>query len=120
MAKLFDSFQRGFAQARADTARPAAPDQSRLRGEATQANGAAAAAAEQKAVADVTALAEQLTAEVALLAEVLRLSGVKTYLVGRFHPDKHPSANEAERETLTARLQQVNAAYEIAERTGSQ
>jgi len=84
------------------------------------------------ALAEVTALADQQQARIdelegelasspaALYAAVLHLPGIKTWLVSRFHPDKHPDANAAEREFLTACLQKVNAAYEAMERTGGQ
>jgi len=94
--------------------------------------GAAGNDNEKHSLAEVTALAEQLQARVdeleselaassgAVFAQVLRLSGVKTYLLARFHPDKHPEANETERRALTEDLQKINAAYEALERTGSQ
>jgi len=42
---------------------------------------------------------------------VLRLPGVEKWLRDRFHPDKHPKADEAERRLLNEATQKVNAAY---------
>jgi hypothetical protein len=116
MLGVIEGLRRGWAHGRA------APDAS------APAAGSADYAPEQQTLAEVVALAEALQARVdeleaereaspaALFAEALRLPGVKTWLLSRFHPDKHPDANEAERGVLTASLQKINAAYETLER----
>jgi hypothetical protein len=130
MTGFFDDFKRGFAQARADTARPALRRKPAVAddpgGEATPENGA-----DKESLAEVTALGEQyelrvkeLEAELAaspaaIYAEVLRLPGVKAWLANRFHPDK-PDVKDGEREWLTARMQKVNAAYAALEEKGRQ
>jgi phosphoenolpyruvate carboxylase len=48
------------------------------------------------------------------LAKTLRLPGVKTFLLNRFHPDKHPTADEKQRELLTEALKTITAAYALA------
>jgi hypothetical protein len=47
------------------------------------------------------------------MANVLRLPGVKTFLLQRFHPDAHPNASAAEREALTEAMKAINAAYAV-------
>jgi hypothetical protein len=79
-----------------------------------------------RVVAEVVALAEALQARVdeleaergdaGVIADVLRLPGVKIWLLARFHPDKHPHANEAERELHAQNFQKIKAVYEIVER----
>ena len=46
-----------------------------------------------------------------VLEAVLRLPGVEKWLRDRFHPDKHPKADDAERRLLNEATQKVNAAY---------
>jgi hypothetical protein len=129
MADVFDSFRRGFAQARADTARPSRREPAALEtATATGANGAGVSS-EQKSLAEVTALAEQyemrvneLEAELAaspaeIYAEVLRLPGVRQLLKSRFHPDKL-DINDGERQWMTERMQKVNAAYAALDKKG--
>jgi hypothetical protein len=114
MLAMFDDFRRGWARGRAvpaDAPQEAAGD----------------AGKELRSLAEVTELADQLQARVdelegeragsmgAVLTEVLRLPGVKMWLLAKFHPDKHPHANEAERDVHTQNFQKVNAAYEIIE-----
>ena len=53
----------------------------------------------------------QLTAGVEPMAKVLMLPGVKTFLLQRFHPDKHPEADEQQRRALTEAMQAITAAY---------
>jgi hypothetical protein len=49
------------------------------------------------------------------MARALRLPGVKPYLLGKFHPDKYPDADERQRELLTDALKTINAAYALAD-----
>ena len=48
------------------------------------------------------------------MARALLLPGVKTFLLQRFHPDKHPGADDRQRELLTSALKTINAAYAMA------
>jgi hypothetical protein len=48
------------------------------------------------------------------MAKTLRLPGVKTYLLQRFHPDKYPDADAEQRGLLTNALKTINAAYALA------
>jgi hypothetical protein len=124
MAGFLDDFKRGFAQARADTTRTKQRREPAGREPSTPAN----AADDKETFAETAALAEQLNARVneletqlagtAVYGEVLLLPGVKTYLVARFHPDKHRDANETERQGLTENLQKINTAYEALENKG--
>src|ERR1700733_1471490 len=45
------------------------------------------------------------------MAKVLRLPGVKTWLLQRFHPDKYPEADERQSELLNDAIKAINAAY---------
>jgi hypothetical protein len=65
---------------------------------------------------ELRATVEGLQAKAEVLADALRLPGVKLWLLAKFHPDKHPQANEAERAVHTQNFQKVNAAYEMIER----
>jgi hypothetical protein len=115
MLRIFEDWRQGWAQGRSSQADPAP-------------RGAGGDEDQDNALAELTDLAEQLQARVdeleaerdaspaELFASVLRLPGVKTWLLSRFHPDKHPDANETERRVLTDTLQKINAAYEILER----
>lgn len=47
------------------------------------------------------------------MAKVLRLPGVKTFLLQRFHPDTHPNASAAESEVFTEAMKAINVAYAI-------
>jgi hypothetical protein len=51
-----------------------------------------------------------------VFADVLRLPGVRSWLLSRFHPDQHRNANEAQRRVLIKILGKVSAAYELIER----
>lgn len=53
----------------------------------------------------------QLLAGVQPMARVLVLPGVKTFLLHRFHPDKHPDANEEQKLKLTEAMQMITAVY---------
>ena len=53
----------------------------------------------------------QLLAGVQPMARVLLLPGVKTFLLHRFHPDKHPDANEEQKQKLTEAMQMITAVY---------
>lgn len=55
----------------------------------------------------------QLTAGVEPMAKVLMLPGVKTFLLQRFHPDKHPEADEQQRQVFTEAMQAITAAYGV-------
>lgn len=59
---------------------------------------------------------ESLPPESEIFAAVLRLRGVEKWLRARFHPDKHPDANEEELEAYTQATQQINAAYSALRR----
>jgi hypothetical protein len=116
MIVMFEDFRRGWTDGRSGEVNPARRPQS----------PAGDGAKEDNSLAEITALAEQLQArvdeleaggaEVTVLAGVLRLPGVKTWLLSRFHPDKHTDANETERKALTDASQMINAAYEFVER----
>ena len=72
-------------------------------------------------LAELANYAEQMQARIAELesapqggetfAAVLRLPGVEKWLRDKFHPDKHPKADDAERRALNEATQKVNAAY---------
>jgi hypothetical protein len=59
----------------------------------------------------------EVGADLALLGEVLRLPGIKSFLTRRFHPEK-ADLTDAERQWLTTMMQKVNAAYEALEKKG--
>jgi hypothetical protein len=123
MVNIVESFRRGRARARAELP-PALPRRNALPREGEM------PAEAQKSFAEVSALADQQNARIieleaelaaspaAIFAEVLRLPGVRTFLVARFHPDKHRDTNEVERAQLTGQLQKINAAYEALEKKG--
>jgi hypothetical protein len=76
----------------------------------------------KRLLAEMTDYAEQLEARVVELiagaepmARVLRLPGVKTFLLTKFHPDKYPDADERQRALLTEALTTINAAYTLAD-----
>jgi hypothetical protein len=48
------------------------------------------------------------------MAKALRLPGVKTYLLQRFHPDKYPDADDRQRELFTEAFKTITAAYAVA------
>jgi hypothetical protein len=119
-----DDFKRGFAQARADTARPL------RRNDGTAAADAATPAdGDNDVLAETAELAEQAEKRVAELevelaasdvfGEVLLLPGVKRWLATRFHPDK-PGLNDGERKAFTEAMQKINAAYEALEKKGGE
>jgi hypothetical protein len=69
-------------------------------------------------IAELVETAEQLQARIVELiagaepmAKVLRLPGVKTFLLQRFHPDKWPDANEQQKQMLTEAIQVITATY---------
>ncbi len=75
----------------------------------------------KRILAEMTDYAEQLQARVIeliagaeSLAKTLRLPGVKTFLLQRFHPDKYPDADDKQRELLTEAMKTITAAYAIA------
>jgi hypothetical protein len=47
---------------------------------------------------------------------VLMLPGVKSLLLARFDPEKHPTATEIERQLLAEAFAKISAAYQIADR----
>jgi hypothetical protein len=53
----------------------------------------------------------QLLAGAQPMARVLLLPGVKSFLLHRFHPDKHPDANEQQKQMLTEAMQMITAIY---------
>lgn len=74
-------------------------------------------------LAEVTEYAGQLQARVADLeaaaqpfVKTLRLPGLKTMLLNRFHPDKHPDADPDLRAHLTDAIKTINDAYAVAEK----
>jgi hypothetical protein len=132
MAGFLDEFKRGFADARADTAKPrwreSAPEHAgeAFGAEADVSGGdAGSAKPDQEALAEVTALAEQYETRIkeleselagsAVLGEVLLLPGVKRWLAGRYHPDK-PGLNDGERKAFTEAMQKINTAYDALEK----
>jgi hypothetical protein len=73
-------------------------------------------------VAELKDYAEQLQSRVVELiagaepmAKALRLPGVKTFLLNKFHPDKYPDADERQRALLTEAIKTINAAYAHAD-----
>jgi len=72
-------------------------------------------------MAELADYAEQMKARIAELesapagaessAAVLRLPGVEKWLRDKFHPDKHPGADDAERRSYNEATQKINAAY---------
>jgi hypothetical protein len=75
----------------------------------------------KRRLAEMTDYAEQMQSRVVELiagaepmAKTLRLPGVKTFLLNRFHPDKHPTADDAQRELLTEAFKTITAAYALA------
>jgi hypothetical protein len=124
MPGLIESFALGWVNARerhaGETAGDvASSDADSLVGELEETRQSLAELAEtaeglQARVAELEA--EREASPVALLADVLRLPGVKNWLLSRHHPDRHPDANDVERRVLTETLQKIIAAYEILER----
>jgi hypothetical protein len=51
-----------------------------------------------------------------VMAGVLRLPGVKNFLLLSFHPDRHPDASEQERKVFEEAMQTINAAYAAIEK----
>jgi hypothetical protein len=81
----------------------------------------------KRLLAEVTEFAEQMQSRVVELiagaepmAKVLLLPGVKTFLLQRFHPDKHPTADNEQHELLTAALQTITTAYGLAKEIRTQ
>jgi hypothetical protein len=75
----------------------------------------------RRLLAEVKDYAEQLQSRVVELiagaepmAKALRLPGVKTFLLQRFHPDKYPAADDRQRELLTEAMKTITAAYALA------
>jgi hypothetical protein len=75
----------------------------------------------KRLLAEMTDYAEKMEARVIELiagaepmAKTLRLPGVKTFLMNKFHPDKYPDADARQRELLTEALKTINAAYALA------
>jgi hypothetical protein len=58
----------------------------------------------------------ELEAMIAPLVAVLLIPGVKTGLINRFHPDKHPEADEATRTAYNEALRVINEAYAVVNR----
>jgi len=89
-----------------------------------------------QALDELVPVVEQLQARVAeleampdggeIFAEVLRLPAismktvkvpsVKNLLLDRFHPEKHPKADDEARQALKERTQKINAAYDVIKR----
>ena len=69
----------------------------------------------RRVIADLTDAVERQKTRMDGYAVVLLLPGVKLWLINRFHPDKHPNANEAEKAALNETLQTINAAYDALE-----
>jgi hypothetical protein len=75
----------------------------------------------KRLIAELKDYAEQLQSRVVELiagaepmAKALRLPGVKTFLLQRFHPDKFPDADDQQRALLTEALKTINSAYALA------
>jgi hypothetical protein len=56
---------------------------------------------------------KELIAGAEAMASVLRLRGVKNFLLLSFHPDRHPDASEQERKVFEEAMQTINAAYAV-------
>lgn len=63
---------------------------------------------------------ESLPPESETFAAVLRLRGVEKWLRAKFHPDKHPDADEEARQAYTEATQHINAAYSALKRQDRQ
>jgi hypothetical protein len=50
-----------------------------------------------------------------LFAEILRLPGIKVWLVSRFNPDVHGELTDSERQYLTRMFEKIKAAYDALE-----
>jgi hypothetical protein len=126
MLGMVEGFLRGWASARATEGTPTEQPQAAAGEPILEPNGAGETVEEVTALMEVTILAEQLQARVdeleaecaaiTNLAGVLRLPGVRTWLLRTFHPDRNPDANEAERKALTDASQMIIAAYKFVER----
>jgi hypothetical protein len=52
--------------------------------------------------------------------EVLKLPGVRKWLLEKFHPDRYPDANEAQKEALANAAALINAAYDVVKQQATQ
>jgi len=136
MSGFWDNFRQGRNQARAALGRPplAGSDAGELAkddavvdtSEAPERNELQAALEHRKAeleeatrvIGELRDYAEKLQHRVVALiagnepmAKVLRLPGVKTWLLQRFHPDKWPDADERQKALLNDAMQAIAAAY---------
>jgi hypothetical protein len=109
---FMEDFRRGWARGRAVEAPARVPEAGNAETEKTASLAEVTALADQLEKRNAELEAELASSPAALYAAALRLPGVKTMLVSKFAPDKHPDANDAERERLTEQMQTVNAAYE--------
>src|ERR1700684_168330 len=140
MASFKDAFRQGREQARAARGAPPLPGNGwDAPGRGAAAPGSPAEVVDTAAVEDalrqrddelaeakqllgeMTDYAEKMEARVIELiagsepmAKALLLPGVKIFLLQRFHPDKHPTADDRQRELLTNALKTINAAYATA------
>jgi hypothetical protein len=57
----------------------------------------------------------ELVAGAEVMAKALRLPGVKTFLLQRFHPDKFPDADDKTRAVMDEAIKTINAAYARAD-----
>ena len=133
---FWDDFRNGREQVRAARGAPRVDDRDRKQNREARNDGAAApgsaelqAALEQRErelddafrlLAEMKEFIElqsnrviELIGAVEPMASVLRLPGVKTYLLQHFHPDVHPNASAAEREVCTEAMKAINAAYAV-------
>jgi uncharacterized coiled-coil protein SlyX len=64
-------------------------------------------------LSDAQAARESLIKIVKQLIEVLKLPGVRKWLLERFHPDRYPDARPVQRHELENTASLINAAYDI-------
>ena len=76
----------------------------------------------KKLIAELAEFTKQQKARIAELegvsaplVAVLLMPGVKTGLLNRFHPDKHPDADDAKRAAYNEALRVINEAYGIVD-----
>jgi hypothetical protein len=136
MAGVIDEFRAGRNEARArrgasSRSRPGTPESPLSPTETGIVGGASVAdleaalrshedelAESKRLLGEMTDYAEMMQSRVIeliaageVMAKALRLPGVKTFLVQRFHPDKYPDADAEKRELLTRAFQTITAAY---------
>jgi hypothetical protein len=116
MLRIVEEFRRGWADGRTGQVDPGRlSDGARGDQEKTFAELSALADQLNARVEAQDAEIEELRAQITACAGVLKLPGVKTWLLNRFHPDRHPGATDEERKAFDECTQMMNAAYEVVE-----